>query len=371
MNITDYNKIPTFDEALAIVENSKGFSHSVQTIHDKEVHSFKYNISYQGMWDDLSDGKVNMRGLTFIDGKVVALPYPKFWNLGENIHVQDIDVSTFTIATEKVDGSLISFFKVGDELEMKTMKSVFSDTANEAREYSMTRTDIRDFASLCLENNISPMFEYISDTDQGRIVIDYNKKDLILLGARDLSNGTIYNLADFPIDIPFDISTARLFNTSDEVVSYMADEGVEGVVMILNDGTMVKLKTDWYCRLHRILDKFNTKNILEAIVTDSLDDIKSALVKNNLKEHLQTVRCVEQCFHNRFKEWLEIANKEFWKRKTNEETKKDIALSLLKKDRVLAGLVFAQYDEKDLTDTIKNIVKTEFKDRELDSFSPF
>lgn len=369
MNIADYYIIPTFAEALAIVENSKGFSHSVQEVDGKEVHSFKYNISYQGMWDDLSDGKINMRGITFVDGVCVALPCPKFFNIGENIHVQDVSILGFMTATEKVDGSLISFFKVGDKLELKTMKSVYSDTAVEAREYSNTRKDITDFAMDCINHSLSPMFEYVSDTDQGRIVIDYGKKDLVFLGARDMATGTIYNdLLNFPLDIPFSISTAKTFKNNDEVSDYLKLEGIEGVVVTLKDGTMVKLKTDWYCKIHRILDLFSTKNILENIVTDNLDDIRSALVQHNMAEQIEAVDKVEKEFYKHYNVWTNLAEFEYRERKHEGATKKDIALTLMKENRVLASLVFALYDGKDISSNVKEIVRKELLPKDLSDF---
>ena len=372
MNITDYNKIPTFDEALAIVEKEKGFSHSMQEIHGKEVHSFKYNISYQGMWDDLSDGKINMRGLTFVDGNLVALPCPKFFNLGENEHTRSMEIADMQFATEKVDGSLISFFNVGDELEIKTMKSVYSDTAAEAREYLKERDDVVSFAKMCLNFKLSPMFEYVSDTDAGKIVIDYGKKDFVFLGARDLNTGRLYmDLHNFPILIPDSVKPARVFLSPEGVEVYNEQEGVEGVVLTLKSGLMVKVKTGWYCRLHKVLDTFNTKNILESIVNDNIDDVKASLAQNGLDDHLRVIGNVERTFDMYYDRLLKKAKGKCQDCKLTNMTKKDIAMTLMKEDRVLASLVFALYDGKDITESIKKNIKEKLKDKELNSFCPF
>ena len=371
MKLENYYKIPTFDEAMAIVESEKGFSHSVQELNGKEIHSFKYNLSYPEMWDSLEDGRINLRGLTYIDGKIVALPYPKFFNMNENRHVQekDIDLTKFIIACEKVDGSLISFFRVGDSIDLKTMKSVYSDTAIEAREFVKGRSDIIEFVTMCIDNGVSPIFEYISNTDTGRIVIDYDRKDLVFLGARNMESGVIYTINTLPVMIPDTITKVKEFSTNDEIKKHMAIEGVEGVVMVLSTGLMIKCKTDWYCRIHRLMDLFSVKNIIESIVNDEIDDTISILTKNGLLDHVNTIRNVIDKFHKIYHSVYDNAVREYNTRIHLGQSKKDIAMSLMKENKELASLVFALYDEKDISSLIKAIVKRKLIDSDLSCYS--
>ena len=95
---------------------------------------------------------------------------------------------------EKIDGSLISFFKVGDKLELKTMKSMESDVANLAREYALNRADIKDLAIQHLDRGLSPIFEFTSK--ESRIVLDYGDTNMSYLGCRNMTTGEIMSPKD-------------------------------------------------------------------------------------------------------------------------------------------------------------------------------
>lgn len=372
MSTMNYYKIPTFEECLEIVEKEKAFSHSVQEMDGKEIHSFKYNLSYKEMWDDLEDGRINLRGITFIDGEIVALPFPKFFNLSENDYVrsENINLKRFDAATEKVDGSLLSFFLLNDRIEVKTMKSVYSDTAIEAREYLKDRPDVQEFARYCLDHSLSPIFEYVSPSDAARIVIDYGKKNFILLGARDIVTGTIYSVSNFPLKekFPASIDMAQCFNTKDAFDAYMDNAEVEGVVITLDNGDMVKIKTKWYCGIHKLLDLFNMKNVLEMIVEGKSDDAKSQLELNGRVKESATIDRVEKSFLERYSIIEKELHDKFNEFKSKEFTKKDIAMGFMKENKPLASLVFKLYDDKDYSGQIKDMVFEEMKPLDLADF---
>lgn len=59
-------------------------------------------------------------------------------------------------------------------------------------------------------------------------------------------------------------------------------ENIEGWVLRFSDGHMVKIKTDWYVRIHKTKDNLNfEKNIVDLIVNEKLDDAKSFMLDDD------------------------------------------------------------------------------------------
>jgi len=357
----NYHTIPTFSEALAICQKESNFSHSVQEIGGKEVHSFKYNVSCSSQWLDLSDGRINMRGLTFIDENLVALAFPKFFNVGEISYTQNLDITKFAFASTKMDGSLISFFKIGSDIDVKTMKSVFSDTAIEAREYLKERPEVKEFAKKCIENNLSPIFEYISNTAIGRIVIDYGKKDFVFLGARNLTTGEIHYVHQFPFEIPSTISVVQIFKTKQEIDAYLTD-GVEGVVMTLQNGMLIKTKTIWYCTIHRFLDIKTKKCMCEYFQKfKSFDDMIGVYSQYGLLNDIERMKDFEKDYWHRYNNVLTSAKATF--QFYQGKSRKEIALGM-REDRLdgtTMAIVFKMCDNAPYEFLIEKAVYEAFR----------
>ena len=357
-----YLEIPTFERCLDIVAHSKAFSHSVQEIRDKEIHSFKYNISIPGMWDETCS--LNMRGLSFIDGKIVAFPFPKFFNLGEHENSTNIDISNPKYITEKIDGSLISIFRIGKDLECKTMKSVYSDTANYCRQYLTTEPDVLRYASIILDENFSPMFEYV--TPKMRIVLNYPNEEFYYLGSRNLSTGEIiFPLQDHHINHirPATIKTPQTFAAKD-LNEYMDRRDVEGVVIVLHNNLMMKLKTAVYCKLHHIVTEITPKNIFENIINNKLDDAKGLLFQHNLFDDIKILERVENYYRDRYNDLLGRAQEYV------RENRKKIAEELFrgKEKNDIAGVVMGLLDHKDVRNIIDKMLADEFKGKNLTDF---
>lgn len=327
----NYKHIPTFEKCLELSKDSKFFSHSIQEKNGVEIHSFKYHlIPSIELWNEDS---LNMRGITFINGSVVALPFPKFFNVGENKFTEKLSLDDMDYAIEKADGSLISMFYLGKELECKSMKSINSDVANYCREYMKTRLDIIKFSTDLLNNGYSPMFELISPIN--KIVLDYNGiTDLYFLGARDMVTGEVCSFDKFEYG---DITVPKLFKNVTDAKEYLTRDNVEGLVVTLKSGQMMKIKTEDYCRLHRILDKVTPKDIIKSIYEKKSDDLKSILATNKLDDIIKLVSELEAEYMMNYTHRIDMANEFLHNNK--ELSRKDIALSL--KDNTLKTDVFA------------------------------
>jgi T4 RnlA family RNA ligase len=360
MNYPDYNYIPTFDECKQIVNDCSAFSHSTQTIHGEEIHSFKYNLMGNDQWE--GHGHLNLRGITFDSkGNLLALAFPKFFNRGEHHSVENVDMSDFRCFVQKVDGSLISFFRVNGKIECKSMKSVYSDVAIECREYAKTRSDIINFVDMLLTDGYSPIFEYVSPT--ARIVLDYGKKDLVFLGVRSFDTGNIY-LAH-QLEVPQSISTPSVFKTMDEASAYLKREDVEGLVVTMNSGLMLKLKTEHYCKIHKALDGFGAKIVVGRIIEGTYDDLIGVLTEFGMNDEVIRAKKIADRF------WHEVAllkNEAVKYYEMNRDRqRKDIALELLKdkSNKMLASLVFKLMDGMDPNPIIFKKIVDESKEWQL------
>eukprot|EP00551_Chaetoceros_affinis_P011450 CAMPEP_0203683068 /NCGR_PEP_ID=MMETSP0090-20130426/47326_1 /ASSEMBLY_ACC=CAM_ASM_001088 /TAXON_ID=426623 /ORGANISM="Chaetoceros affinis, Strain CCMP159" /LENGTH=387 /DNA_ID=CAMNT_0050552189 /DNA_START=181 /DNA_END=1344 /DNA_ORIENTATION=+ len=258
--------------------------------------------------NDSDDGRINMRGITFDDnGTLLALPFPKFFNNGEMDETSDLDLGNALWVCEKMDGSLISFFKVNGMLEVKTMKSVSGEVANFARRTLFNGNEEKDdavgdekkeasvspnrfshvltFASSLIDIGLSPMFEFISPMNQ--IVIDYDEDDFVFLGARSMKTGRIYLPNEFET---INITVPRMMPV-DMIDNYLEEKNVEGVVITMQNGLMFKMKSSEYVQQHKAASKFagKAKWIVSLIVNGEVDDIKGLLSKKKWTDNLKCI----------------------------------------------------------------------------------
>jgi T4 RnlA family RNA ligase len=332
-----YSKIPTYDECVKIQEsNALVFSKSTQVKEGKEITSFKYSvIPSQDVWNETT---INLRGITFIDSKLVALPFPKFHNymeFGDPANKMNINLNDMKYALEKLDGSLISIFLIGDALHCKSMKSVESEVAIGATEFMADRKDIQELSRSLLGKGLSPMFEYVSK--KSRIVLDYGKTDMFFLGARDMTTGEVFPFDDFDFG---DISVPKKYNNMDEVNEYLTESDIEGVVITMNDGLMLKMKTEEYVTLHKIITQYTPKTILKTIYEKTFDDIIPILRKNNLEDIIVISNEIKDVYMKEYASRVSIAEKYISEHK--DLSRKEVAILLSKQnDTSLKSDVFA------------------------------
>lgn len=347
--MNEYFDIPTMEDCENLVNTHQCFSRSQQDAGGEQtLVSFKYMFSDLAIFEERFG--INMRGITFLDGKLVALPFPKFCNFMENgTKYAQADLNLVKFAYNKADGSLISVFLLNDELEVKTMKSMYSDVANEARILFNNRQDVKDFSSDLLEDGLSPMFEYVGPDN--RLVLSYDSEDFIFLGARSLTTGEIFYPHD--LNVPANITTPKLFDNMDDINAHLEKSGIEGVVLTMENGHMVKMKTEEYFDLHRLMTCVSTKNILKNIydiheqcVDDKTDDIIGKLREKGVDELADMVLELRNEYFEKVKEYCEWATGVITERKG--ASRKELAQFVFGelKDRKLGGVLMATLDGK-------------------------
>lgn len=352
-----YNKIPTFQECLDLVNLDIGFSHSIQSIGGKEVHSFKYNLWSKEMLSEeiFSKGGLNLRGICFIDEKIVALPFPKFFNLNEN-KFSEFPFSEWKVKNifEKIDGSLISVFEDYGRYFCKSMKSIESDVSKEAQEFfdRPENLNLRLHAMDKILQGLSPIYEYVSPTC--RIVLDYGEPKMTYLGCRNMKTGEII----LPEKI-FDgilVPVPRIFKST-EIQNYLEQKGVEGVVITLEDGTMFKMKSEEYFEIHKIISDFSIKNMLEKIMNKQTDDIVPILKKYGMEDKIKQLIELEDIFYNTGFDIQCSCYKTYVKVK--DLSRKEAAEIVLQENKKYSSIIFKMLDNKDVSTLINKYAQEE------------
>ena len=213
------------------------------------------------------------RGLIFDrEGNLMSRPFHKFFNVNEREETQMnvIDLSQTHVIMEKMDGSMIRPILVDGYLRLATKMGV-TDVAMQAETWLAASGDnIKGWLRSCVENGITPLLEWISPFNQ--IVIAYEAADLVYLGSRVNLTGEYF----FDEDVPFTL-VPRYGNVEGNLADYIARqrgaEGREGDIIRFADGHMLKIKNDWYVRIHKTVDKIRfDRHIVELILNEEIDD---------------------------------------------------------------------------------------------------
>jgi len=208
-------------------------------------YTYSRGCVYEGQWNDIT---TLARGLVLNprDKKVVATPFPKFFNLGEG--KQPIPNEQFH-TYEKVDGSLIIAFHDGNYWCCATKGSFTSDQAY----WASRKLGEHGFAKL----DIGTTYLFEAVYAENKIVVDYHFEDVVLLGAYD-PDGIEYEydwliiiakrlgcrlMKLYPFNEPIDVVKHAEHLTKDE----------EGFVLRWPNGYRLKVKGEEYLKIHRAI----------------------------------------------------------------------------------------------------------------------
>lgn len=223
------------------------------------------------------------RGIVFFpDGRLMSRPLHKFFNANERDETQanKIDLSKPHVIMEKMDGSMIRPLYVKSAIRLGTKMGV-TEVAENAEEYLATREDrgeILNWLSMCVKNGYTPIFEFVSPDNQ--IVINYDKPDLVLLAIRHNETG---NYLVEQNSTPKGLTRVPVYgsvegNLADYIARARERQGREGDIIRFADGHMLKIKNDWYVRIHKTIDRVRfDRHIVELILKEELDDAVALL----------------------------------------------------------------------------------------------
>lgn len=219
-----------------------------------------------------------LRGIKFgPTGKIIARPFHKFFNLGEREWNQEnVDWSKHHTIHNKFDGSMVHTVILNGEVRLMTRMGL-TDVALEAEK--LLTGDIIE----CVKQHprFTFIFEYVGP--ENRIVLSYEKPELILLAIREIHTGIYLSntnlFATFPeyIKVADPIDFDHIKDISEFADHVKALSGVEGFVVKFGDDWF-KIKAEEYVLKHHVKDAIRKEShVVELILLNQLDDILPAL----------------------------------------------------------------------------------------------
>jgi RNA ligase len=313
--------------------------------------------------DDLGGAiRRECRGIIFDrDGVIMSRPFHKFFNVNERAETQThvLDMSQPHIIMEKMDGSMIRPILVDGYLRLATKMGV-TNVAMQAEKWLATQDpSLKAWLHEMVEGGITPLFEWVSPFNQ--IVLAYEEPDLVYLGSRETVSGKYFFDYVEEVDPPF-TKVPRYGSMQGNIIDYISRqrevEGREGDIIAFADGHRLKVKNDWYVRIHKCIDRITfDRNIVDLIINEEVDDVIPTLPT----AQVDRIRDFERRFWEAFKtkEDMLLADSDICSQLYGDDRKR-IALEYVPTlpNKADAQFIFRQLDGHDLRDLmLKHIEK--------------
>lgn len=284
----------SYQDCVRICDANDSFKHKVDEVDGYKVHQFDYFLAqYSDFADPLGDGSLDafeIRGLTFIeiDGDFQRfIVLHKFFNLNQTTGcmLEDVQDKKVVRVQDKADGSVIRFLRLPNgRVIAKSRFSLQSEQAAAAQTIYEKDPDIHKFVDYTLDTSIAAVFEIVAPWNQ--VVLYHNETHLILLQMREEETGKylpfdpalIQNQWNIRVTEDFELTSIEELEARCRVL-----EDVEGFVIQLDDGQMLKIKTEWYRHRHRLLtENCNREDyVIETTLAGMIDDILADIPQGN------------------------------------------------------------------------------------------
>jgi T4 RnlA family RNA ligase len=293
--------IPNYEECRQICDANENF-HFYETKHIVDGYNisiFNYRLCQPAMFYNPIEGKDitahELRGLTFVWNSDDTL-FNRFILLDKFFNLNQYECSAYHIVKDlpikevsfKEDGSVASFVKLPNgRIIGKSKASFISDQAIQIDNIYNENTNIKKLVDFCFDNDIMPIFEYVSP--RNRIVLQYKITELILIKLRNNSTGEYIDIDSLPSEYLENIKVVkRIKATLDQLIKKCEnDTGYEGYVVTFQNGKMVKLKLVEYCMIHELHteDLHRENSIIYLIINEQIDDILCQLSDEDERKH--------------------------------------------------------------------------------------
>lgn len=247
-----------------------------------------YDKKYLGKYNLDAAIRRECRGLLFYpDGGIMARRLHKFFNINEKDETQfhNIDFTQPHVILEKLDGSMITPVITDSGIRWGT-KMGLTEVGMGAEEFVANHPQYVEFADLYLERGKTPIFEWCSRKQ--RIVIDYPEDRLVLIAIRNNVTGEYASYQQLQTYASaYDIDVVKAYEgTAENMKALISEtsesEGIEGWIIRFDDGHMLKVKGEWYLRIHKNKDILAfEKNLIELIINENLDDAKAFMLEDD------------------------------------------------------------------------------------------
>jgi RNA ligase len=163
-----------------------------------------------------------------------------------------------------------------------------TDVAKPVEEFANAKPEYERFNVFCEAAGVTPIYEWCSRKQ--RIVIDYPEDTLTLIAMRENFSGkyTKYDALVWYAEL-YDIPVVKAYEGSVESMTALIDytkdlKDFEGFVVRFEDGQMCKVKAEDYLRKHKTKEAIQLeKNVIELLVTEKADDVKSFMDPEDLE----------------------------------------------------------------------------------------
>jgi len=345
--------IRTIHDVLPAIADSKEFS----VIDKGDYQVINYFIttpdtfpSIQTLDRDANNKAIRRecRGIIFDkEGNIIARRLHKFFNVNEKPETTHIDLSQPHTILVKLDGSMITPFLVNDEVRWGT-KMGETDISLQVQQFVDDHQDYVKFAELLIALGATPIFEWCSRKQ--RIVIDHPKDKLILIAIRHNISGEYWSYNSICSwaggwHIPVVEEIPGKLCSMEQLIDYTRGlEDEEGYVVRFDDGHMVKIKSEWYVRIHKAKELISSeKRIIANIINNTLDDVKPFLPEADL-EYISTY---EKNFWLRLWNNIDEFEELYQKLVQNDVPKKEFAINYTKLNGLVRNYIFNRYNGKD------------------------
>lgn len=202
--------------------------------------------------------------------------WPKFFNHGEksDCYPNPEGFKDWSIQ-EKLDGSLVICDYINNNFNMRTRGTVSHTTQENFKDFELLAIQNPKVTNFLKDNShLSLLFEII--TPNNVIVIRNEKIDFYFLGAIDKNTLEILDenqLLKISKEIAINVPKKYNFESLSDMVGVVKLwKGKEGVVLNYNNNkNRIKIKSDWYCWIHKIKSQLNSeKNLIEFYVNEGL-----------------------------------------------------------------------------------------------------
>lgn len=295
----DFPVIAHIDDVIPHIKDSEEFS-----VVNKELFTvIDYNFAFGETFGEPDDDKLSLqnkikrecRGLIFDkSGNLIRRPLHKFFNVEEKneTRVVNVNFDRTHYLLDKLDGSMIAAFLVDGQIYWGTRMGSLEFHQNVQKFVKESDVKYERFVENLIAHGATPIFEWVGP--QNRIVLGYEKEDLILTAVRSMKTGiympysTMASLAEMR-EIPYVKAYEVDFDNLGKVVEYMRIlDDKEGSVISFNDGHKLKIKSEWYCQLHKVKSYFEYEKDVALLLLDGGIDDLIPLLTNEQKARLDT-----------------------------------------------------------------------------------
>lgn len=363
---------------------------------DLAIYNYGHKAQHDNIWDVVTE---QCRGLVVNrrNGTIVARPFKKFFNLNTSFRPETMEKNLpygDPEVYEKVDGSLGILYNYcpdpwhhAPEPAIATRGSFYSDQAKWATEWYKKRWRNEDnFFSgnqmMSWPEGYTPLFEIIYK--ENRIVVNYDFEGLVLLGFVNIETG---------FELPYEdvvkyakqngFRYVKKYNFGLFNAKQINDPNIEGFVLQYwtNKAPVpfrLKIKTEDYTRLHKIITGLNPKGIWEHLAAGADPDRLWVPASSNTEFTRWCTGWIHQ-YQNMYKSLEDEAIRTYGlccmqvRRNKVIETgghfddmpkRKEYALAFTEASQRLAPILFAMLDGKDYKPIIWKMLKPVIHDGE-------